>query len=142
MNGDINISSGCQFRIAGSVLSTFTPSSTNLISVFNTTQFENVSSLISIKTTWKPTTSGTADTANGLSDGTSISISSITASGLITASAGLTISGTGQSLISEGTITARIINTSGLITANGGIKTPIGTTTTRWDFINNYYNSK
>ncbi len=130
VNGDINISSGSEFRINGNVLSTFTSSSTNLIGVFNTAQFENVSSLISIKTNWKPTTSGTADTPNGLIVGTSISTNTITSSGLITANVGLTISGPGQSLISEGTITANVINTSGLITANGGITAPIGTTTT------------
>jgi hypothetical protein len=41
----------------------------------------------------------------------------ISASGLITANAGLTISGAGQTLISEGTLTENIINASGLITA-------------------------
>ena len=130
VNGDINISAGSQFRIGGSVLSTFTPTSANTIGIFNSTQFENVSSLIQIKSSWKPTTAGTADTANGLSSGTSISITGITTSGLITANAGLTVSGVGQSLISEGTITANIINASGLITANGGISAPVGTTTT------------
>ena len=130
VNGDINISAGSQFKIGGNVLSTFTPTSANTIGIFNSTQFENVSSLIQIKSSWKPTTSGTADTANGLSAGTSISITSITASGLITANAGLTISGAGQSLISEGTITARIINASGLITGNAGLTIPAGQTLT------------
>jgi hypothetical protein len=66
VNGDINISSGSQFRIGNNVLSTFTPSSTNLISVFDTAQFEDATSLIKIKTNWKPTTAGTADSANKL----------------------------------------------------------------------------
>ena len=59
--GDINISSGSSFRVGGATLSTFTPSSTNLIGSFLNTQFENVSSAIQIKSTWKPTTAGTAD---------------------------------------------------------------------------------
>ncbi len=40
---------------------TATYTSTNLISIFNSTQFENTNSLINIKTSWKPTTSGTTD---------------------------------------------------------------------------------
>jgi hypothetical protein len=59
--GDINISTGSSFRVGGNTLSTFTPSSGNLIGVFNSAQFENVSSLIQIKSSWKPTTAGTAD---------------------------------------------------------------------------------
>ena len=59
--GDINISLGSSFRVGGATLSTFTPSSTNLIGSFLNTQFENVSSAIQIKSTWKPTTAGTAD---------------------------------------------------------------------------------
>jgi hypothetical protein len=59
--GDINISAGSSFRVGGNTLSTFTPSSGNLIGVFNSAQFENVSSLIQIKSSWKPTTAGTAD---------------------------------------------------------------------------------
>ena len=61
VNGDVNISTGSSFRVGGNVLSTFTPSSTNLIGSFLNTQFENVSSAIQIKSTWKPTTAGTAD---------------------------------------------------------------------------------
>ena len=49
VNGDINISSGSQFRIDGSVLSTFTPSSTNLVGSFLNTQFENVGGFIQYK---------------------------------------------------------------------------------------------
>jgi hypothetical protein len=52
---------------------TFTPSSANLIGVHNSAQFEQASSLISIKTIWKLTTAGTSDTANALTSGTSIS---------------------------------------------------------------------
>ena len=129
--GSVNIPTGSTYKINGvDISTTFTPTSANTIGIFNSTQFENVSSLIQIKSSWKPTTAGTADTANGLSAGTSISITSITASGLITGNAGLTISGAGQSLISEGTITARIINASGLITGNAGLTIPAGQTLT------------
>jgi hypothetical protein len=129
VSGDVNISSGSKFRIGGTELSTFTSSSTNLISVFNTTQFENVSSLISIKTDWKPTTTTTTDTANGLSGTPSISVSSITASGLITGNLGLTIPAS-QTLTSSGTLTANIINASGLITGNLGLTIPASQTLT------------
>lgn len=81
VGGDINISTGSSFRIGGNVLSTFTPSSANLIGSFNTSQFENVSSAIQIKSSWKPTTAGTADTANALASGTSISTGTITTTG-------------------------------------------------------------
>jgi len=59
--GDVNISAGSSFRVGGNTLSTFTPSSGNLIGVFNSAQFENANSLINIKTSWKPSTAGTAD---------------------------------------------------------------------------------
>jgi hypothetical protein len=38
-----------------------TLTSTNTLGIFNSTQFENVSSLIQIKSGWKPTTAGTSD---------------------------------------------------------------------------------
>jgi hypothetical protein len=38
-----------------------TPVSIDLINSMNTTQFENTNSVINIKTSWKPTTAGTAD---------------------------------------------------------------------------------
>ena len=81
VGGDINIASGSSFRVGGNVLSTFTPSSANLIGSFNTSQFENVSSAIQIKSSWKPTTAGTADSANALAAGTSISTGTITTTG-------------------------------------------------------------
>ena len=70
VEGDINISSGSSFRVGGNVLSTFTPTSANLIDLLSSTQFENLNSLIQIKSSWKPTTAGTADsatTATGIS---------------------------------------------------------------------------
>jgi hypothetical protein len=127
VGGDINIASGSSFRVGGNVLSTFTPSSANLIGSFSSTQFENVSSLIQIKSAWKPTTAGTADTANALASGSAISTGTITASGLITANAGLTIP-SGQTLTSSGTLTASVINASGLISANAGLTIPAGKT--------------
>ena len=53
----------------------------------------------------------------------------ISASGLITGNAGLTIP-SGQTLTSSGTLTANVINASGLITGNAGLTIPSGQTLT------------
>jgi hypothetical protein len=54
-----------------------------------------------------------------------ITANTITASGLITGNAGITVPA-GQTLTSSGTITANVINASGLITGNAGISVPVG----------------
>jgi hypothetical protein len=63
-NLTLNLSSDTGITIntgVNPVTITSTYTSLNLIGIFNSTQFENVSSLIQIKSGWKPTTTGTAD---------------------------------------------------------------------------------
>jgi hypothetical protein len=62
--GSVNIPTGSTYKINGvDISTTFTPTSANTIGIFNSSQFENVSSAIQIKSSWKPSGVVLADTA-------------------------------------------------------------------------------